>query len=163
MAASKTDIVTTPDKVERTDIATQVNGEPKPEIENLPALLSRLGEDVMGLVDTKISLLKVELKEEAKDFSRSVMFMAFGGIIAAIGCALSNVAVAFGVSALFASANFSPQASLALGFLVTGAVYLLIGSIVVIAFKNRLTKRDPLPNRSFEELRKDKQWLKNEL
>lgn len=162
MAASKMNIITSPDKVERTDIATQMDGEPRPEIENLPALLSRLGEDVMALVDTKISLLKVELKEEARDFSRSAMLLAMGGIIAAIGCALTNVAVAFGVSALF-SANFSPQASLALGFLVTGAVYLLIGSIIVIAFKNRLTKRDPLPNRTVEELRKDKQWLKNEL
>ena len=117
----------------------------------------------MALVDTKISLFKVEIKEEVNDYFRSALLMVIGGVIGAVGFGLINVAVAFGVSALFASANLSPQASLALGFVITGVVYLIIGGIVVSAFKNRLAKRDPLPNRTVEELRKDKQWLKNEL
>jgi hypothetical protein len=34
---------------------------------------------------------------------------------------------------------------------------------MVLAMKSRLAKRDMVPNRSIDELRKDKQWLKNEL
>ncbi len=162
MAASKTELVT-PNKEpvdSQTNIAIRSE---RPEIENLPVLFSRLGDDVMQLVDTKLSLLKVELKEEANSYFRNAMLMAVGAIIAALGFGLVNVAVAFGVSALFASANLSQQASFALGFVITGALYLVLGSIVVIAIKNRLAKQDPLPNKTVDELRKDKQWLKNEL
>ena len=68
--------------------------------ESLPALVGRLGDDVMQLFDTKMSLLKVELKEEANQFARSAALIAVGGIIAAIGFALLNVAIAFGISTL---------------------------------------------------------------
>jgi hypothetical protein len=51
----------------------------------------------------------------------------------------------------------------ALGFVITGALYLLIGGIYIIKSKNRLAKQDMVPNRSVDELRKDKEWLKKEL
>ena len=35
--------------------------------------------------------------------------------------------------------------------------------VVVLAAKGRLAKHDPAPTASLEEIRKDKQWLKNEL
>jgi hypothetical protein len=38
-----------------------------------------------------------------------------------------------------------------------------VGGIVILTIKGRLAKRDLVPNRTVEELRKDKQWLKNEL
>jgi len=165
MAAPKTEMVTP--KIEpvdsQTDISIRSETSPRPEMENLPALFSRLGDDVMQLVDTKLSLLKVELKEETNRYFRNAILMAFGAIIAAVGFGLVNVAVAFGVSAIFAAANLSQQASFALGFVITGVLYLVIGSIMVITIKNRLARQDPLPDRTVEELRKDKQWLKKEL
>lgn len=84
-------------------------------------------------------------------------------MIAVVGFALLNVALAFAVSTLFASANFSQPASYALGFVVTGAFYVLVGAILVMLMKNRLAKRELVPQRTVAELRKDKQWLKNEL
>ena len=49
----------------------------------------------------------------------------------------------------------------ALGFVITGVVYLIIGGIFIITAKNRLAKQDIVPNRTVDELRKDKEWLKN--
>ena len=89
--------------------------------------------------------------------------IGLGAVVALIGFALLNVAVAFGVSTVFAQSNFSQAASYALGFVITGIFYLLVGAIVVTAVKSRLAKQDLVPNRTVEELRKDKQWLKNEL
>jgi uncharacterized membrane protein YqjE len=132
------------------------------ENENLPSLFTRLGDDVMQLFDTKLSLLKVEIKEEANAFARASTMIALGGVIAAIGFALVNVAVAFGVSILFANADLSQPAKYALGFVITGVFYLVIGGLVVSVMKNRLSKVEVVPNRTVEELRKDKQWLKNE-
>jgi uncharacterized membrane protein YqjE len=133
------------------------------ETESLPTLVSRLGEDVGQLLDAKLNLLKVEIKEDVNAYSRAAVAMAVAGIIAAVGFALLNVAVAFGVSTLLANANLSQPATYALGFVITGFFYLFLGSIIVLLVKNRLAKQDLVPNRTVAELRKDKQWLKNEL
>jgi len=131
--------------------------------ETLPNLLSRLGDDVMQLINSQLALFKVEMKEEANIFARNAGMIAFGAGVAAIGFALLNVAIAFGVSTLFARAGFSQPASYALGFIVTGAFYLIVGGILILVMKNRLAKQQLVPPRTVQELRKDKQWLKSEL
>ena len=143
--------------------ATSTAMSPRTENENLPSLFSRLGDDVMQLFDTKMSLLKVELKEEANAYARGGAMIAIGGVIAAIGFALLNVAVAFGISVLLAGVDISQAARYAIGFLAAGVLYLIIGGIIVSTMKNRLAKQSLVPDRTVEELRKDKQWLKNEL
>jgi uncharacterized membrane protein YqjE len=133
------------------------------DIESLPALFGRLGEDVMELLDTKLSLLKVEIKEDANAYIRGGTWIGVGAVIAAIGFALLTVAIGFGVSTLFADTNLSQPAKYALGFIITSVVYLVIGGIIILMMKSRLAKRDLVPNRTVEELRKDKQWLKKEI
>jgi len=135
----------------------------KSDNESLPQLFARLGEDVMQLFDTKMSLLKVEIKEEANEFARDGLMIAVGGIIAAIGFALLNVALAFGISSLFANADLSQPAKYAIGFVTAGFLYLIVGAILIAAMKNRLAKQKLVPDRTIEELRKDKEWLKKEL
>jgi uncharacterized membrane protein YqjE len=137
---------------------TQTNG-----TEGLPNLLSRLGDDVMQLINSQFALFKVEVKEEASAYARNAALIAVGGVIATIGFALLNVAIAFAVSTLFARANFSQPASYALGFVATGVFYLLVGGILALVMKNRLAKQQLVPPMTVQELRKDKQWLKSEL
>jgi uncharacterized membrane protein YqjE len=132
------------------------------DIEGLPAMLGRLGDNVMTLVDAKIGLAKVELKEEAAAYGSKIALIAVGGALAAIGFALLNVAVAFFMARLFFY-SFTPPISYALGFVVTGVLYLVIGGILVVVMKNRLAALNPAPERTIEEFRKDKQWLKKEL
>ncbi|MDX6270933.1 MAG: hypothetical protein QOD28_2156 [Acidobacteriota bacterium] len=132
------------------------------DIEGLPAMLGRLGDNVMTLVDAKIGLAKVELKEEAAAYGSKIAMIAVGGALAAIGFALLNVAVAFFMARLFFY-SFTPPISYALGFVVTGVLYLVIGAVLVVVMKNRLAAINPAPERTIEELRKDKQWLKKEL
>ena len=131
------------------------------DVDGLPTLVGRLGDDVMKLVDTKLSLLKVEVKEEAIAYMRGAAFIVGGGVITLVGLALINVAIAFFVSTLFtferAALNF------ALGFVITGVAYVMIGGLVVLVMKNRLSARNPMPDKTVEEFRKDKQWLKNEI
>ena len=143
---------------------TKTNGlDTRNDAENLPNLFSRLGDDVMQLFNSQLALFKVEIKEEATTYARGITMIGIGAVIATVGFALLNVAIAFAVSTLFAQANFSQPASYALGFVVTGGFYLLVGAIVVMLMKNRLARQDLVPQRTVQELRKDKQWLKNEL
>lgn len=151
MAATRTSLTKTDELTTRTDA------------DSLPSLFSRLGEDVMELFNSQLALFKVEIKEEATAYARGITMIAVGAVIAVVGFALLNVAIAFGVSTFFAQANFSQPASYALGFVVTGAFYVLVGAILVMLMKNRLAKTELMPRRTVAELRKDKQWLKNEL
>lgn len=151
MAATKTSLTRTDELAIRNDA------------DSLPNLFSRLGDDVMQLFNSQLALFKVEIKEEANAYARGVTMIAIGAVIATVGFALLNVAIAFAVSTLFAQANFSQPASYALGFVATGGFYVLVGAIVVMMMKNRLAKQDLVPQRTVDELRKDKQWLKNEL
>jgi uncharacterized membrane protein YqjE len=155
MAATKTDLTRADERAP--EIAK------RPDTDSLPSLVSRLGDDVMELFKSQLELFKVEIKEEANAYVRGITLIATGAVIAIVGFALLNVAIAFAVSTLFAQANFSQPASYALGFVVTGAFYVLVGGIIVLLMKNRLAKQDLVPQRTVEELRKDKQWLKNEL
>jgi uncharacterized membrane protein YqjE len=139
MAATKKSLANTDETA-----VTQTNG-----TEGLPNLLSRLGDDVMQLINSQFALFKVEVKEEASAYARNA--------------ALLNVAIAFAVSTLFARANFSQPASYALGFVATGVFYLLVGGILALVMKNRLAKQQLVPPMTVQELRKDKQWLKSEL
>ena len=133
------------------------------ENESLPSLISRLGDNIMELVNSQLALLKVEIREEANAYARGAAMIAFGAAVAVVGFALLNVAIAFAVSTLFAKANFSQPASYALGFLATGGFYLIVGAIVMLVVKNRLANQNLVPKRTVQELRKDKEWLKNEL
>ena len=151
MATSKTSLVS----------AGEVNS--RGEIDQLPSLFGKLGDDVMQLFNSQLALFRVELKEEANAYARGAVMIAVAACIVAVGFALVNIAVALGVSTLFAQAQFSQPVSYALGFVSTGAFYLIVGAIVLSVVKNRLAKQPVVPQRTVTELRKDKEWLKNEI
>ena len=155
-------------EVERRRADVPAASQPAIDMENLPALLGRLGDNVMQLVDTKLSLVKVELKEDAAFYARNGALTAVGAMVALIGFALLNVAVAFFISNFFANdaattaERFTPT-SYGLGFLITGVLYIVIGGVIVLVMKNKLAAYNPVPTTTLDEIRKDKQWLKNEM
>ena len=138
------------------------NAEAQADIESLPALFGRLSDGVMTLMDTKLSLLKVEIKEDVSAYIRGTVMILAGGIVAAVGFAIVNVAVALLIRWLLPD-TLDPTLRIALGFVITGALYLIIGAIVIMTAKNRMAKQGLTPERSLRELRKDKEWLKKEL
>jgi hypothetical protein len=83
-----------------------------------------------------------------------------GAVMAAIGFALVQIALAFFISSFF---SFDERINYALGFIITGALYLVVGGVLAYVMKNRLAAHDPTPERTVEEIRKDKQWLKKEM
>jgi uncharacterized membrane protein YqjE len=126
---------------------------------DLPSLIERLAGEVSTLFDQKLMLLRVEVREEVDAYVRGSIFILAGGIVAAIGFALANIALAFLVSTLFATANISQPAKYALGFVITGIAYLVIGGALIAITKNRLAKQGIIPRRTMQELERDKEWL----
>jgi Putative Actinobacterial Holin-X, holin superfamily III len=146
------------------------SSENKPSIANqevggdsLPGLLGRVGEDLATLLDAKLGLLRIEIEEDLRACARGGAAIGMGSVIAAVGFALLNVGIAFLVAALFADTQLSQPMKYSLGFLTTGAIYVLLGGGVIVVYKNRLAGRGLVPEKSITELQKDKQWLKKEL
>lgn len=128
------------------------------DIQELPALFGRLSDSVMTLLDTKLSLLKVEIKEDADAYISGGTKIGIGAVVAGIGFALLNVAVALFI-ATFLPETWSQPVRYATGFIVPALLYLIIGGIVIVGAKNSLAKRNLVPSRSVEELKRDKEWI----
>jgi uncharacterized membrane protein YqjE len=130
--------------------------------DSLASLIGRLGEDIVTLLESKLGLLKIEIKEDVNAYLRELVSIGVGGIIAVVGFSLLNVAIAFLVSTLFEQTLLSQPVKYALGFIIIGVIDLVIGAAVIIRAKDRLAKQNLTPERSIKELEKDKQWLKRE-
>jgi uncharacterized membrane protein YqjE len=130
---------------------------------DLPSLIEQLAGDVGRLVDQKVTLLKLEIKEEVQAYVRGSIAILAGAIVAAVGFALANTALAFAISTFFANTTLSQPARYAVGFVITGALYLVVGVTAILFAKNRLTKQGIIPQRTVQELEKDKEWLQREI
>jgi uncharacterized membrane protein YqjE len=141
------------------DELTAVEREP----EGLAALFTRMADDLTRLFDTKIALLKVEIKEDIDAYVRGGVMLLVGGVVVAVGFALLNVAIAFLVSVLFEGSSLTQPVRYALGFVITAMVYLVAGAATIIISKNRLAKQGIVPRRTLAELERDKEWLQKEV
>ena len=130
--------------------------------ETLPSLFSRLSDQITELFDAKLTLLRVELKEEINTYVRGVTLIIAGAVVALIGFALLNVAIAFLISIVFESTHMSQPARYALGFIITAALYLVAGAVVIFKAKRRIGEQGIVPPRTAKELERDKEWLQKQ-
>jgi uncharacterized membrane protein YqjE len=130
--------------------------------EILPSLFSRLSDQITELFDAKLTLLRVELKEEINTYLRGVAVIIAGAVVALIGFALLNVAIAFLISIIFESTHMSQPARYALGFIITAGFYLVAGGVVIMKAKSRIAKQGLVPPRTAKELERDKEWLQKQ-
>ena len=129
--------------------------------DSLPALVGRLGEDLSRLVDTKLSLLKIEIQDDLHSYLRGAVHVVAAGAAAAVGFGLVSVGVAlFGARLLAQSASLSWPTAQATGFFVIGLLFMAGGVIVARLAIARLKDTDPTPERSIQELERDRKWLR---
>jgi uncharacterized membrane protein YqjE len=132
------------------------------EPEGLTTLFTKMADELTQLFDTKLALLKVELKEDIDAYIRGGISILIGGVVVAVGFALLNVAIAFLMSVLFRSSDFSQPVRYALGFIMTAILYLIAGAAMIIVSKNRLAKQ-ALLRKTVQGLERDKEWLQKEV
>jgi uncharacterized membrane protein YqjE len=130
---------------------------------SLPALFARMADELTELFDTKLALLRVELKEEVSIYTRGAVTIVIGGVVVAVGFALLNVAVAFLVSTIFDSSSLTQPVRYALGFIITSLIYLIGGVVVIVTTRNRLARVGIVPKRTVAELERDQEWLQKEV
>ena len=131
--------------------------------EGLPVLFTRMADDLSELFDAKLALLRIEVREEMETYIRSGVMILIGSVVALVGFALLNVAIAFLVSTLFGSTNLSQPARYALGFAITALIYLVGGIAVIFVYKSKFAEQRLVPPRTVAELKRDKERLEREM
>jgi uncharacterized membrane protein YqjE len=131
--------------------------------EGLPSLFADLADDLTDLFDAKLSLLKIELREDFEAYIRSLTMLVIGAVVALVGFALLNVAFAFLVSMLFAGMGLSETARYGLGFAITSIIYLALGGALIMINKNKIAAQNIVPTRTINELKKDKERIEEEI
>jgi uncharacterized membrane protein YqjE len=118
-------------------------------------LFNRLVGDVLRLLDQKLALLKVELKEEIAAVVKKSVLMIAGAVMALLALVLLLLALALWLGELVGS---TPG-----GFAIVGGVLALVGLTLVMSMRRRLAEQRLVPELTVEELRRDAQWIKHEL
>jgi hypothetical protein len=113
-------------------------------LDDLPDLVARLGDDLATLVDGKLGLLKLELREDVSAYVRGALGLAVGGVVALVGVALLGVALALLVAHAIAATGVVTAVRYVLGFLAVGVVYLAVGLAVARYSQQRVAAIEPV-------------------
>jgi uncharacterized membrane protein YqjE len=117
----------------------------------LGELLRRLISEIRALIDQRLTLLRIELKEQLAAIARDLVLIAVGVGLLAIASLLLMTALALWVGHTIGS--------LAGGFGLLGATALVLGGVLTAIAMVELRRRRLAP-KTREELRRDVEWMK---
>ena len=113
-------------------------------------LLGDLYQGASRLVSLEIELAKTELSQKASRVGKNVGFLAAGGAIAYAGF----LALIFAIIAILAT--FMPMW---LSALIVALIVLGAGGALVWTGLKTLQQESPMPQRTLETLKEDKEWM----
>ena len=140
------------------------NGRTVPRDRSLPSLLKELSNESATLVRQEVALAKAELSEKAAVAGRNAAAVAVGAAVATAGAMLLLFGLAFTLYfALWKGPGLSPWLAGILAFPVLGAVIALVGYGMIRKGINTLKHTSPVPEKTVQTLKEDKQWLANQV
>jgi hypothetical protein len=128
------------------------SGQPAPE--GLGTLVSGILADLQGIVRGEVALAKAELKEDAGIMGKAAGSLAAGAMIALVGF----IFLMLGVTYLL---NKSLEMWIAAG--IVGLALLLIGAILVMSGKNKLSAASLKPTRTIDSIKEDQEWASHQI
>jgi uncharacterized membrane protein YqjE len=113
-------------------------------------LVERLFSDMGALLDQKLTLLTIELKNEGAAVVRNLLILLVGVVVVTLGLLLQSIAAALWIGAAIESVPG--------GYGIVGLVFVFL----LAAMRGRLEKHQLLPRKTLQEFRRDAQWIKDE-
>jgi uncharacterized membrane protein YqjE len=126
--------------------------------ETLPEMITRLGQELVEMVEARLALLKLEIVENVEAIARQGLLMVLGGVLACVGLGLLWLSLGFVVAVLL-PADLGQPARYALGFAAVALVALPAGVIVAWKSYRRIRRASIHPERSLMALEEDKRWI----
>jgi uncharacterized membrane protein YqjE len=122
------------------------------------AILSELKEETKEFVQTRIEMLKSELREKASRLKIAAPLAAFGLLLLATAYLL----ITLGIVAVVAVAFSNSEYQWVFAFLGVGMLWAVLGTVAAYFAKRELELKSMAPTRTIELLRQDKIWLQRE-
>ena len=121
---------------------------------SLGELFSELSRETSTLIRQEVQLAKAEVSQKASKIGRDVAFLAAGGLIVYAGFLALLGALIIGL------AEFMDGW---LAALIVGIVVIAVGYFLVQKGINELRRMNPIPERTVETLREDKEWIQEQV
>ncbi len=120
------------------------------EDQSVGELLGDLYRGASQIISLEIELAKTELSQKASRVGKNVGFLAAGGAIAYAGF----LALIFAIIAILATFMYTWLAALIVALVVLAAG----GALVMMGLKT-LQQESPMPQRTLDTLKEDKEWM----
>jgi len=126
------------------------------EANGLAELIKRLTADLGTVISLKIELLKAELRESVSGYAKDGVMLAIAAVLGIFAALFINVTLMCLFARLF---NFSDPINYALGALIVTLLHAIGAGVLFMIARKGMAKRTMVPERSLEELKRDKQWI----
>ena len=126
---------------------------------NLTLLLAELKQEVQDFIQTRLTMLKVELQEKVRTLKAAAPLAVIGGLLLLTAFLLFTLAL---VALVFV---FLPDNAYRwfLAFLAIAVLWSILGGIAAYLAKRELEVKGLLPKRTVEVLKEDKLWIQSEV
>lgn len=124
---------------------------------SIAQLVSNLASDAGSLVRKEVELARAEMSEKVSQVSGSVVTLVVGGVILFGGFLVLLDAAVYGLAQLMESYG------LGLAALIVAVVALVLGGIIVAVGRSRLRAGSLAPRRTAESLRRDTEFVKEQV
>lgn len=125
---------------------------------SLSDLVKELRDESVALVREEVALAKTEMSEKVSLVGRSTGMLIAGGAIAHLGLIFCLLAASYGLYITIGLAGL-PIHALWIAPLIVGLVVGGIGLVMFSSAKKALANFSPMPKRTKQSLKEDKQWL----
>jgi hypothetical protein len=125
------------------------------EERSIGELFGELSQDMAMLVRQEAQLAKTEMQQKLSKVTTDFVALATGGVVALIGGLAITAAL---ILLLIDPVGLEPW----LAALVVGAVFGILGWVMVQKGVTNLKRTDPTPRRTVESIKDDIQWAKEQ-
>lgn len=126
---------------------------------SVASLVAEMKQELQDFVQTRLTMLKVELQEKARALKAAAPLAVIGALLFLTAFLLFSLALA---ALVFAFLPESPYRWF-LALLAISVLWSLIGGIAAYMAKRELEVKGLLPKRTVEVLKEDKQWIQSEV
>jgi len=126
---------------------------------NLAEVIAEMKEELTKFVETRIEMLKLEMREKLKTLKIALPVAALGATMLATAYLLLTLALV-GLALAFLQGN---PFRWFFAFLIVGAVWAVLGGIALYAAKREFEVKGLMPKRTLAVLKGDKTWVQAEV
>lgn len=125
---------------------------------SVAGVLSEIKDEVKDFIQTRIDMLKSEMKDKVSAWKTALPMIAAGLVFGVTAWFILTAALI----AIIAEAFYPSRFAYFFSFIIVGIIYLLVGVISASFALRELKQRGMIPQRTIQVLKQDQLWIQTE-